>query len=126
MVAKTARQMLAGCSRDVVPKLDGRTRQSRRLGQMRREMSRHLDRQPSPVEAEIIDRIVWQKLHLARLDAKAAGGAQLSGDEIRLYTSLTSGIMRAMRALGLKAAAAPQLTARQLMGLDPMPAGIVA
>jgi hypothetical protein len=87
--------------------VDGRSREGRFLGRWRIELKRHLGREPSPVEAEIIDRIAWQKLHLARLDAKAAAGARLSGEEIRLYTSLTSGIVRAMRALGMKSSQPP-------------------
>ena len=106
--------------------VDGRSREGRFLGRWRIELKHHLGRDPSPVEAEIIDRIAWQKLHLARLDAKASSGASLSGEEIRLYTSLTSGIVRAMKSLGLRPAAPAQVTARQIMGLDPMPPGMIA
>lgn len=105
--------------------IDGRSRSGRYLARCRAELRRHLGSEPSPVQLALTERIAMLQLRLMMLDERVATGAALSATEEKSYASLNSALARMMRELGIKAAAPKALTARQLMGLDPMP-GVAA
>jgi hypothetical protein len=71
-------------------------------------LRRHLGDNPSPVQLAIIERVAMLQLRLVLLDKKAADGVVLTPSEEGSYASLNSALVRAMRALGLKAAAPRQ------------------
>jgi hypothetical protein len=60
------------------------------------------------VQLAIADRIAMQQLRLALLDEKAANGITLTDAEEKSYVSLTSGVIRAMKVLGLQPKAPPR------------------
>lgn len=93
--------------------IDGRSREGRYLGRIRQELVRHLGGNPSPVERQIIDRVAMLQLKLAQLDEKATSGG-LSEFELRAYTSLSSGLHRSLRALGIKGAPAKAPTLAEI------------
>lgn len=88
-------------------KLDGRTREARRLRQINRELTDHVggsDR-VSAAQKYLIARTAIDILRLELLDAEMAAGT-VSNHDARVAHALRNTVRLALRALGMKAAAA--------------------
>jgi hypothetical protein len=121
-MAKNGRQIPPGCRLTTAGKIDGRTKEAVLLRRVRRDLTAHVGGNPTATQRALIERAATISLQLARLDTDLAAGTPI--DEER-YLSWSNSLARILARLG-PAAALPKLTARQLMGLDPMPAGMVA
>ena len=90
---------------DSIAKLDGRTREARRLKQIRAELVQHLGGSPSPTQKIMIDRSAILLLRLEIMDREALGGAVMSDHDQRAFLGWSNSLARMLRHLGLKGAA---------------------
>jgi hypothetical protein len=116
------RRIRIGNTREAAPQPDGRTREARLLRETRARLVAHVGGSPSATQLAQIDRAAWLTLRLAQFDTLRARGE--AADDV-LYLAWSNSLSRIMQRLGAPAAA-PKLTARQVMGLDPLPPGSVA
>jgi hypothetical protein len=84
-------------------KLDGRTRESRLMREVRAELVAHVGGNPSATQRVLIERAVQLNLQIALLDAKQASGGYTEHDA-RAYLAWTNTLTRLMRQLGMKGA----------------------
>lgn len=89
-------------------KLDGRSKEARLIARVRRDLLAHLGGAPTAVQRALVDRAAWLSLHVAQLDAKAAGGEMLAGRDAKNYSTWSGSLTRALRELGMNAAAPPR------------------
>ena len=87
-------------TRDALGKLDGRTRESRLLHQVKRDLTAHVGGAPSATQRILVDRAARLTLQVALLDAKHSDGAFTEHDE-RAYLAWTNTLTRLMRQLGM-------------------------
>lgn len=87
--------------------MDRRTKPARLLKQMEADLTRHVGGTPSATQRALIARCAMLTLHVAMLDARALeNGGAMSGHDQRAYLAFSNSLTRALRDLGLDAAAA--------------------
>jgi hypothetical protein len=97
--------------------VDGRSREGRFLAACRAELTAHVGGNPSATQRITIDRCAWLRLHLMLLDEKLAGGTMLTEHDRRSYNAFSNSLVRAMRELGAKPAAAKPMDALEYAAL---------
>jgi hypothetical protein len=83
------------------------TAAERLMSKVRTKLTEHVGGNPSPVEAELIERCARLRLHLELYDAKVAGGTALSEAELKQYLAFSDVLTRALNALGDRHVALP-------------------
>ncbi|GAN81464.1 hypothetical protein [Acidocella aminolytica] len=83
-------------------KLDGRTKEARRLKEIRTELCEHLGGTPSSTQTILIDRVAILLLRLEIMDAKALDGTPMTDHDQRAYLAWANALSRMLRHLGLK------------------------
>ncbi len=84
--------------------MDGRTRESRLLRDIRKDLIAHCGGSPSTTQRVLIDRAARLTLQVALMDEKQADGGLTERDGTQ-YLAWTNTLTRLMRQLGLKGAA---------------------
>ena len=106
-------------SPDALAKLDKRTRESRLLRDVRRELTEHVGGSPSAAQRMLIEQAAQLRLHLAMMDRRTAQGRALTPHDSRVYLAWANSLSKLLRHLGLKGAAArPKVLADHLAQRD--------
>ena len=99
---------------DRLAKLDRRTRESRLMQSVVRDLTKHVGGKPSATQSALIERAAMLTLHLALMDARLAErGDGPSERDSRQYLAWSNSLSRLLRDLGPAIApnAAPDLRA---------------
>lgn len=102
---------------------DGRSSRAKYLRRLRAELIAHLG-QPTLVQEQLVDMAIADRFQLLCFEKRLADTGKLTPHERREMSAARTRFERTLLRLGVKAAAPAQLTARQIMGLDPMPPGM--
>src|SRR5689334_10768935 len=86
-------------------KLDQRTREAALMRRVRKELTAHVGGSPSAVQRQLIERAAMLTLHVAMFDRRAIEDGGLSDRDRREYLAYSNALERALRHLGIKAAA---------------------
>jgi hypothetical protein len=86
-------------------KLDGRTKESRLLEDVRRDLVRHVGNKPSATQRQLIERACQLTLRVALMDQAFAETGEMSDHTSRVYLAWSNSLSRTLRELGLKGAA---------------------
>ena len=84
------------------PRPSGRTREGRRMQQMRAELAAHVG-QPSAVQRMLIERAATLSLQLEALDRRMFEGGTLNEHDTRIYLAWSNSLTRTLKALGVAA-----------------------
>lgn len=86
---------------DALAKLDGRTREARLLGKVRKDLTAHVGGKPTVTQQALIERAAMLTLHLSLLDAKALqSGGEVTDHDSRQYLAWSNALTRLMKSLG--------------------------
>jgi hypothetical protein len=102
---RTARRIYATSRATRLDRLDRRTKESRLIEAVRRDLLSQLP-SPSPVQRALVDRAAILSLHVALFDRDAIenGGLSIHGRDH--YLAYSNSLTRVLKQLGLKGAAA--------------------
>jgi hypothetical protein len=86
-------------------RIDARSKEARLLRRLRADMVKHLGREPSVIEAGLIERCCWLELRLRQLNEKLATGTLTEHDH-NYYLAWSNAYARTAARLGLEPASA--------------------
>jgi hypothetical protein len=104
-VMEKARDIRPHSRPGTLAKLDQRTREARLLRETREKLIAHLGGKPSEVQRQMIERAAMLTLHVSLFDRRAIENGGLSERDRREYLAYSNSLERALRHLGIKAAA---------------------
>ena len=91
-------------------KLDQRTKEARLVRETRADLMAHIGGNPSATQRALIERAVQLTLRVSVMDRKFASTGEQTEHDSRTYLAWSACLSRALRDLGIKAAAAPTKT----------------
>src|SRR5258708_307217 len=98
--------------------LDRRSCEFRRLSEIRSGLMDHLGGHASPVQLALIERAATLTLHVEVFDKRAFAAGGLDEKSSRVYLGYVNSLNRTLKALGLKAQAAPPKSLAELFAED--------
>jgi hypothetical protein len=93
----------------MLAKLDQRTREAALIRRTRAELMGHV-KNPTVVQAALIERATWLTLRVNLLEAKLAAGGEMSDHAARSYIAFSNALRRTLGDIGIQPGAAPRLT----------------
>lgn len=87
---------------DRLANLDGRTKESRLLAEVRQELVAHVGGAPSATQRMAIERCAMLSLHLALMERDLLDGGVLSERNSRQYIAWSNSLSRTLRLIGME------------------------
>lgn len=109
--------------RNVLAKVDGRTREARLLDAARADLIAHVGGHPSATQLRLIERAAWLTLYVAMLDAKAMQSGEMTEHDSRTYLAWSNSLTRTLAALGLTGKAATPQSLAEILAAKAAEAG---
>ncbi len=94
--------------------LDGRTREAALVRKTRADLLAHI-KNPTVVQRALVERAAWLTLRLNLMEARLAGGEEMSDHASRQYVALSNALRRVLDAIGIQAAKTPPPTIAEIM-----------
>jgi len=107
---------------DRLAKLDNRTREAALVRRTRDALTAHV-KNPSVVQAALIERAAWMTLRINLLEARFSSGEAMSDHAAKQYIALSNALRRTLDAIGIQATPARPLTLAELIA---QPQGVAA
>ncbi len=111
---KKARTVGPESSPNRLAMLDGRTREAALVRKTRAELLAHI-KNPTVVQRALVERAAWLTLRLNLMEARLAGGEEMSDHASRQYVALSNALRRVLDAIGIQAAKTPPPTIAEIM-----------
>ena len=102
---KKARTVGPESSPNRLAMLDGRTREAAMVRKTRADLLGHI-KNPTVVQRALVERASWLTLRLNLMEARLAGGEEMSDHASRQYVALSNALRRVLDAIGIQAAKA--------------------
>ncbi len=99
---------------DRLAKLDNRTREAALVRRTRAELTAHV-KNPTVVQAALIERASWMTLRINLLEARLSGGEAMSDHAAKQYIALSNALRRTLDAIGIQAAPSRTPSLAELM-----------